>query len=52
MNTFSQQRGVGLVEVLVALLLLAVAVLGFTAMQMSAIKATDECSGIIKLDSA
>ena len=42
MNTFSSQRGVGLVEVLVALLLLAVAVLGFTAMQMSAIKATDE----------
>ncbi|MBP2279379.1 type IV pilus assembly protein PilV [Psychrobacter sp. PL19] len=42
MNSFISQRGVGLVEVLVALLLLAVAVLGFTAMQMSAIKATDE----------
>lgn len=36
------QRGIGLVEVLVALLLLAVAVLGFSAMQMAAIKATDE----------
>lgn len=36
------QKGIGLVEVLVALLLLAVAVLGFTAMQMTAVKATDE----------
>lgn len=36
------QRGVGLIEVMVALLLLTVAVLGFSAMQMSAIKATDE----------
>lgn len=38
----SEQKGVGLVEVMVALLLLAVAVLGFSAMQLSAIKATDE----------
>lgn len=36
------QSGVGLIEVMVALLLLAVAVLGFSAMQMTAIKATDE----------
>lgn len=36
------QQGIGLLEVLVALLLLAVAVLGFSAMQMRAIKATDE----------
>ncbi|WP_296244099.1 MULTISPECIES: type IV pilus modification protein PilV [unclassified Psychrobacter] len=36
------QRGVGLVEVLVAVLLLAVAVLGFSALQMNALKATDE----------
>lgn len=36
------QQGVGLIEVLVALMLLAIAVLGFTAMQMSAVKATDE----------
>lgn len=42
MNNMSQQQGVGLIEVMVALLLLAVAVLGFTTMQMSAIKATDE----------
>lgn len=42
MKNISQQHGVGLVEVLVALLLLAMAVLGFTAMQMAAVKATDE----------
>lgn len=36
------QSGVGLLEVLIALLLLAVAVLGFSAMQMRAIQATDE----------
>jgi len=42
MNTKSTQTGVGLIEVMVSLLLLAVAVLGFSAMQMSAIKATDE----------
>lgn len=36
------QKGMGLIEVLVALLLLAVAVLGFSAMQMRAIKATSE----------
>ncbi|WP_394261589.1 type IV pilus modification protein PilV [Moraxella boevrei] len=38
----STQQGIGLVEVLVALLLLAVAVLGFSSMQMTAVKATDE----------
>ena len=42
MRYLATQRGVGLVEVLVALLLLAVAVLGFSAMQMTAVKATDE----------
>lgn len=42
MKIESAQAGVGLIEVMVALLLLAVAVLGFSAMQMSAIKATDE----------
>ena len=42
MNMKATQSGVGLVEVMVALLLLAVAVLGFSAMQMTAIKATDE----------
>lgn len=37
-----EQQGFGLVEVMVSLLILAVAVLGFTAMQGQAIKATDE----------
>lgn len=42
MNNLHSQHGVGLIEVMVALLLLAVAILGFSAMQLSAIKATDE----------
>lgn len=42
MANLANQRGVGLIEVMVALLLLAVAVLGFSAMQMTAVKATDE----------
>ncbi len=42
MNSSAFQRGVGLVEVLVAVLLLSVAVLGFSALQMRAITATDE----------
>lgn len=40
--SFNNQKGIGLVEVMVALLLLAVAVLGFSALQMTAVKATDE----------
>lgn len=36
------QQGIGLIEVMVSLLLLAVAIMGFSAMQMSAVKATDE----------
>ena len=42
MKFLSYQRGVGLVEVLVAVLLLSIAVLGFSALQMRAITATDE----------
>lgn len=42
MRQYSQQRGVGLIEVLVAVLLLSVAVLGFSALQVRAISATDE----------
>lgn len=42
MNSRTQQRGVGLIEVLVAVLLLSIAVLGFSALQMRAIGATDE----------
>lgn len=36
------QQGIGLIEVMVALMLLAVAMLGFSSMQMFAIKSTDE----------
>jgi type IV pilus assembly protein PilV len=36
------QTGVGLIEVMVALLLLTVAVLGYSALQGQAIKATNE----------
>jgi len=42
MKKSNSQLGVGLVEVLVAVLLLSVAVLGFSALQMRAISATDE----------
>lgn len=42
MNNPNSQSGVGLIEVLVAVLLLSVAVLGFSALQMRAINATDE----------
>lgn len=42
MNQFGRQQGVGLIEVMVAVLLLSVAVLGFSALQMRAISATDE----------
>ena len=38
----NSQLGVGLIEIMVALLLLAVAVMGFSIMQMSAIQATDD----------
>lgn len=38
------QKGVGLVEVLVALILLSIAVLGFVALQMNAIASTHEAS--------
>lgn len=42
MNRLTHQHGVGLIEVLVALLLLSIAVLGFSALQVRAISATDE----------
>ena len=42
MPHFNTQTGVGLIEVMVALLLLAVAILGFSALQINALNATDE----------
>lgn len=41
-DTRTGQYGMGMIEVLVSLLLLSVAILGFSAMQMRAVKATDE----------
>lgn len=42
MRILKHEQGIGLVEVIVALLLLSVAVLGFSAMQLVAVKSTDE----------
>lgn len=42
MMSYKSERGIGLIEVMVALMLLAVAVLGFSAMQLTAVKSTDE----------
>lgn len=42
MNKNKYQSGVGLVEVLVALILLAIGVLGYTALQLRAVDATSE----------
>lgn len=42
MKSLKCQQGVGLIEVLVAVLLLSIAVLGFSALQVKAINATDE----------
>lgn len=47
MKNYKKQQGVGLIEVLVALLILAVAVLGFVALQVRAVEATSE--GIYKV---
>lgn len=40
----SKQRGIGLMEVLVALLLLAIGVLGYTALQVKAVEASTEAT--------
>lgn len=42
MNSLKTQQGVGLIEVLVALIILAVGVLGFAALQFRAVNATAE----------
>ena len=42
MKIINRQAGVGMVEVLVALVLLALGVLGFTALQLRAVEAGDE----------
>ncbi|MBJ9986546.1 type IV pilus modification protein PilV [Acinetobacter sp. S40] len=40
--TIKNQRGVGLIEILVALLILAIGILGFIALQYRAVEATSE----------
>lgn len=42
MKKISAQKGVGLIEILVALLILAVGILGFVALQYRAVEATSE----------
>ncbi len=42
MSMKNNQKGVGMMEVLVALVILAVGILGFTALQLRAVDATDE----------
>ena len=42
MQEVKYQKGVGLLDILVALLLLAIAVLGFVALQLRAVEATAE----------
>uniref|UniRef100_UPI00262F2B30 type IV pilus modification protein PilV n=1 Tax=uncultured Acinetobacter sp. TaxID=165433 RepID=UPI00262F2B30 len=42
MNILRHQKGVGLVEVLIALLILAIGVLGFIALKYRAVEATHE----------
>ncbi|MGO3917976.1 type IV pilus modification protein PilV [Acinetobacter venetianus] len=42
MNIYKNQKGVGLIEVLIALLLLAVGVLGYTILQLRAVDASSE----------
>jgi type IV pilus assembly protein PilV len=44
MKTINYQNGVGLIEVLVAMLILAIGVLGFIALQYRAVEATSESS--------
>lgn len=43
-NTGKQQRGVGLIEVMIALLVLAIGVLGYAGMQLTALKAAEDAN--------
>ena len=48
MTTMIRQKGVGMIEVLVALTLLAIGVLGFAALQLRAVDATTEANSRIQ----
>ena len=41
---FSVQKGIGLVEILVALLILAIGVLGYAGLQLAALKGAEEAN--------
>ncbi|ENX18237.1 type IV pilus modification protein PilV [Acinetobacter sp. CIP 64.2] len=48
MNTLNRQRGVGLIEILVALLVLAIGVLGFVALQYRSLEASAESTSRVQ----
>ncbi|MCU7226027.1 type IV pilus modification protein PilV, partial [Acinetobacter bohemicus] len=48
MNRINHQQGVGLMEVLIALLILAIGVMGFIALQYRAVEATIESGSRIQ----
>ncbi|WP_171262795.1 type IV pilus modification protein PilV [Acinetobacter sp. ANC 4470] len=48
MKSIINQKGVGLVEILIALLILAIGVLGFVALQYRAVEATSEASSRVQ----
>ena len=48
MIKIKNQQGVGMIEVLIALLLLAIGVMGFTALQLKAVEATQEAMSKIE----
>ncbi len=48
MMKINNQKGVGMMEVLVALVILAIGVLGFSALQLRAVDATDEAMSRIE----
>lgn len=48
MQSFNRQRGVGMMEILVALLILAIGVLGFVALQYRALEASAESTNRIQ----
>lgn len=48
MKIRKSQKGVGMIEVLVALVLLSIGVLGFTALQLKAVDATSEANSRIQ----
>ncbi|WP_171264191.1 type IV pilus modification protein PilV [Acinetobacter sp. ANC 3832] len=48
MHSFSHQRGIGMMEILVALLILSIGVLGFVALQYRALEASSESTSRVQ----